>query len=154
MQIFFLFEKLAPRFWELAWGLTRLGEARIISQKLSCHSNTPGSPSWRRSRQAKQGRTQDVGVMERWALFRIDNTTTSAVPYGMVFRLIRSVAQHLRAYDMFCWAKRPWRRPMRRGPDWCGIKGRLEPWMMTIDMGPKGIDSCGGRLGGFHDCSP
>ena len=37
-------------------------------------------------------------------------------------------------------AKRRW-RPMRRGPDWCGIKGRLEPWR-------TGIDSWGGRLGG------
>lgn len=49
-----------------------------MKQKLSCHSLTPGSPSWRRSRQAEQGRTQGAGVMERWALLRIDSSTTSA----------------------------------------------------------------------------
>lgn len=71
-QIFFLFEKPAPK------TRGRAREARIIKQKLSCHSATPGSPSWRRSRQAEQGRTRGVGVMERWALLRIDDSTTSA----------------------------------------------------------------------------
>lgn len=73
MQMFFLFENARPQVF---WGRAR--EARIIEQKLSCHSVTPGSPSWRRSRLAEQGRTQGVGVMERWALLRIDKSTTSA----------------------------------------------------------------------------
>lgn len=44
MQIFFLFEKLAPRFWELAWGLTRLGEARIIKPEAVMPLKHPGQP--------------------------------------------------------------------------------------------------------------
>lgn len=56
-QIFFLFEKPVA---QKTWGQTHAREARI-KQKLSCHSL--GSPSWRRSRQARQGRTQGVGVM-------------------------------------------------------------------------------------------
>lgn len=52
-------------------------------------------------------------------------------------------------------AKRRW-RPMRRGPDWCGIKGRLEPKMTTDGLGGggrMGTDSCGRRLG-VSSCSP
>lgn len=78
MQISFLFENARPQILGAGMGIDTPREARIMSQKLSCHPSTPGSPSWRRSRQAKQGRTQGVGVMERWALLRIDNTTTSA----------------------------------------------------------------------------